>query len=104
MLVALWSASFFTYHLTSYVSTDSEPSFKVGASQANVISVLFTEVTRTLGMLLVTLASVVTTTSAYLEPERVSRWDTPFSAKIWKRYVVTAFRPRMETFVSLKVS
>lgn len=43
----------------------SEPSPVVGASQARVISVLFTERTLMLVILLATSASVVTTMSAY---------------------------------------
>ena len=90
--------------LPSYLSTRSlsPPTSVTGASQLMLSSELFTLVILTLLTKLGTLASVVTVMSTY--SDFPANADTPFSANTWNRYVVTAFRPVIVIFVSLKTS
>lgn len=90
--------------LPSYLSTRSlsPPTSVTGASQLMLSSELFTLVILTLLTKLGTLASVVTVMSTY--SDFPANADTPFSANTWNRYVVTALRPVIVIFVSLKTS
>lgn len=90
--------------LPSYLSTRSlsPPTSVIGASQLMLSSELFTLVILTLLTKLGTLASVVTVMSTY--SDFPANADTPFSANTWNRYVVTALRPVIVIFVSLKTS